>query len=194
MAQDYKAVIDLPHPHYPAIGEFLFRFAQLEYQLHEIVWACLDLDFKQGRILTIGTDGRALRTMAKTITSAQRWVKTPFLKQEINGLVQFLKDNVNNRNAIAHGVWGSLTGEPKGAVLHFMKAPEERLLPRFDSDIDDRKIQTWAGNLRAWNVRAKRLIEKLNDARPSSQSKSSAPTSPHQTSRGRNSKAGRPRP
>jgi hypothetical protein len=194
MAQDYKAVMDLPHQHYPAIGEFLFRFAQLEYQLHEIVWACLDLDFKQGRILTIGTDGKALRQMAKTITSTQRWVKTQFLRQEVAGVVNCLKEHVNNRNAIAHGVWGSLTGQSADATLHFMKAPEERMLPRHDPSIDNRKIQTWCGHLRSWNIRAKKLIEKLNDARPSSQNKSSPLASSHQTSPGHSPKVARHRP
>ena len=45
--------IDLPSKYYPAIGEFLFRYAQLEYQMHEIIWRALDLENTEGRVLTI---------------------------------------------------------------------------------------------------------------------------------------------
>jgi hypothetical protein len=37
---------------YAAIGEFVFRYAQLEYQMHEIVWAVMGLEYKASRALS----------------------------------------------------------------------------------------------------------------------------------------------
>lgn len=34
--------MDLEQEYYSAIGEFIFRYAQLEYQMHELVWFALD--------------------------------------------------------------------------------------------------------------------------------------------------------
>ena len=74
MAQIDVPVMRLPSRYYRQIGEFIFRYAQLEYQLHEIVWALLALDYKAGRILTVGTDSRVLRAQIAAILKSTTWV------------------------------------------------------------------------------------------------------------------------
>src|SRR5687767_8002568 len=86
--------INLPHQYYPALGEFVFRCAQLEYQLQEMTWRAIDIDNKQGRVLTIGAPTKALRGMLLTITSThskERWVKNKTHVQEINSIVRQAK-------------------------------------------------------------------------------------------------------
>src|SRR6185312_8320090 len=109
-AQFDHPVVDLPSQYYAAIGEFLFRFAQLEYQLHEIVWLALQLGYEQGRILTIGTDFRVLCGMIGTIThpDADTWVKKHrTIVQEMNHVAGHGRKQIALRNRLAHGSWQS---------------------------------------------------------------------------------------
>jgi hypothetical protein len=165
MAQIAQPVMGLPHPYYAAIGEFLFRFAQLEYQLNEIIWSALQLDYKTGRTLTIGSDVKVLCQTIKTIANTRRkiWIKDPTLIQEMNSIANTATSLRERRNAIAHGSWQSTTGQPIGAILHFMK--NDRILPRADKSIDDRRIASDAAKLHDLNQRAKKLIAALGGPR-----------------------------
>ena len=168
MAQFYHPVMDLPPEYYPAIGEFMFRFAQLENQLHEIVWMAMDLGYQEGRILTIGTDFRVLCAQIKTITrlDARVWVKNKTLIQEMNSIAGNGRKHLDFRNKIAHGSWQSPDGGQKQAQLLFTKHEEERILPRYDRTLDDKRIHRRAGQLRALNERARKLIDRLYAERP----------------------------
>jgi hypothetical protein len=171
MAQIDDPVMALPPAYYAAIGEFAFRFAQLEYQLHEIVWMALDLSYKAGRVLTIGTDVRVLCGMVNTITSTPTWITDKTRIQEMNSLANNARKLSGLRNRLMHGSWQGPGGNPKRARLHFMKEVHERILPRYDPKLDDRYIAKKAGELGALNERAKKLIRLLDGARPSSQGK-----------------------
>ncbi len=103
MAQIDRPVMDLPHSYYPAMGEYLFRFAQLEYQLHEIVWMAFDIAYKPGRILTIGTDLKVVAAMINVIAKDSRWIKSPTRRQEMNSLANRARSYAPLRNSIVHG-------------------------------------------------------------------------------------------
>lgn len=105
MAHFDNPVMDLPLSYYSAIGEFAFRFAQLEYQLHEIVWMALDLTYKAGRVLTIGTDVRVLCGMVNTITTGALWVTNKTRIQEMNHIANNARKLSKLRNRLAHGSW-----------------------------------------------------------------------------------------
>ena len=169
MAQFDDPVMDLPQNYYDAIGEYMFRFAQLEYQLHEIVWMAIDLNYRSGRILTIGTDVRVLCGMIQTIRLAEiKWISKA-RTQEMNSIAGHARKQIVFRNTLAHGSWQAPKGDPKHARLHFMKEQHYRILPRYDPSLDAAKIFQKAGLLRGLNHRAKKLISLLNSERPSSQ-------------------------
>jgi hypothetical protein len=121
MAQFAQPAIDLPASYYAAIGEFLFRFAHLEYQLHEIIWASMGLGYKSGRTLTIGTNTNSLRAMIRTIALGATWLKGEALRKELKAIANEIKDHASWRNAIAHASWQSPYGTPDNAHLHFIK-------------------------------------------------------------------------
>jgi hypothetical protein len=155
-------VMDLQPQYYSAIGEFLFRYAQLEYQMHEMIWFALGLDYKRGRLLTIGSGTRTLRGMIGTITSTDRWVASKTTKQLMNSIASTAKKHFRLRNALAHGSWQAPNGDPKRARLHFMKEAHERLLPRFNPALDSRAIHKAAGELMSANHKARKLIASLS--------------------------------
>src|SRR5262245_12319771 len=105
MAQIHEPVMDLPPAYYSAIGEFLFRFAQLEYQLHEIIWKAFKIGPKVGRTMTIGTDIRVLCGMIGTITGAKLWITNRTHIQEMNGIANGARSHSDFRNSLAHGSW-----------------------------------------------------------------------------------------
>lgn len=165
-----KTCLRLPHTYYPAIGEFLFRFGQLEQQLREIIWMSLDIGNKRGRILTVGADFRALCGQITTIASRDMFVAEKFLRQEMNYVAGAARKTATFRNSLVHGVWESFpNGDPQ---LLFMKEADDRYMPSRRSDIDDAYLHREAGKLRALNDRAEKLRDKLELARPSLQKKS----------------------
>jgi hypothetical protein len=170
---EHEVVMHLPKPYYRAIGEFIFRYSQLEYQLHEIVWMSLDLSHKQGRILTIGTDITVICRQLKVITSKDTWVKKKKRKDEIDYLSKQASDLNEFRNQIAHGSWQSLDGTSKNVCVHIMKPSQHRYLPKADFSKTDKTIRVKCVELKVLNLRAKKLIKQLFRERPSARKKSS---------------------
>ena len=160
MAQNNEVDLDLPHPYYAAIGEYIFLCSQLEYQISKIIWRAMDLDNKQGRTLTIGMKVNVLRGILTTITNTDRWVKNKTHLQEINVIRNQCREFSKLRIHLAYGVWGYLTGGDKSNVaLSYMKESNEKMLVKRDTSITDAEFHRRIGKVRAINLRAQRLIE-----------------------------------
>ena len=118
-------VLNLPTDYYLAIGEFIFRSGQLEVQMQEILWRAIDLDNKQGRVLTAGTGANPIRSMLQTVISDDAkgtWIAehTPEGKaiiDAISSLVSKSKDfsELRNRIAMARGNHPSMATRPMRA-------------------------------------------------------------------------------
>ena len=164
-------VMNLPHQYYPAIGEFMFRCAQLEMQMHEIAWRATNIDNKQGRTLTIGADSKVIRGILGTATipgMKGAWIpdSEKAIKQEINYLREHSKPFVKLRNRIAHGSWQSpVDGKHSEVQLLAVKEQDEKYYARFDPSIDDAHIHQQCKLLKALNLRAKALLIKLHALR-----------------------------
>jgi phage FluMu gp28-like protein len=156
---DHPAM-DLDAKYYSAIGEFIFRCAQLEYQIHEIIWMALGLGYKKGRILTIGMDAKALRGILNTITSTDNLIKNKKHIQEINSIALHSKEFSKLRNHLAHGSWQSPDATSRDAHLIYMKEKDERLLPK-RSNVDHAEIHRQTNKLQGFNRRAQKLILEL---------------------------------
>jgi len=172
MAQFHDPVMRLPEPYYAAIGEMLFRFWQLEYQMHEIVWFASGIEYKIGRILTIGTDVKVLCGQINNLAGRDRWVRSARLRQEMNSIANNARKLAKPRNQLAHGSWQAPGRDPQKAVLHFMMEKEDRFLPRFDPKFDDTHIRSITGKLRDLNERARKLILDLRAEQRASPGKS----------------------
>ena len=86
MAEIRDFVLNLPHRYYLAIGEFMFRAAQLEVQMQEILWRAINLDNKQERVLTVGTGANTIRAMLQTVVSDEvkgRWIKKCVFRRNV---------------------------------------------------------------------------------------------------------------
>lgn len=157
--------MDLEQEYYSAIGEFIFRYAQLEYQMHELVWFALDIGYKKGRILTIGTDSKVLRGMLATITATDKYLHIARHKQEINSICGLSKKLYSIRNYLVHGSWQSADASSKNAAIHEMK--EHRLMPP-RSKLRYGDIYQHVSALKQKNALAQRLIVELGGVRPPS--------------------------
>ena len=56
MAVVLKHPQSLPATYYRYIGEVVFRWTLVEEHLQTIIWHVMALDWKQGRLLTFGSD------------------------------------------------------------------------------------------------------------------------------------------
>jgi hypothetical protein len=160
MAYDAVPVMQLPASNYRAIGEFMFRYSQLEGQLHEIVWHSLRLGYKTGRIVTIGTDSKVLCGMIGTITSSRMWITDSKLADEMSAISKIVHDFNEDRNLIAHGSWQAPASKPKGpAKLVKTKKRSERILPRASGTMTAVNIRAKCKELRKANLRARKLLK-----------------------------------
>lgn len=167
-------VLNLPHQYYLAIGEFMFRAGQLEVQMQEILWRAIDLDNRQGRVLTVGTAAKTVRAMLQTVVSdeaREQWIKkhTPKGKtiiQRICSLVHKSKEFADLRNKIAHGSWQSpVRGDKSDARLVYMRERDEKYLARTDPNLDDSYLHKKCAELRSLNMKAHELLRLLNTYR-----------------------------
>lgn len=169
MAQHFDFVMDLPQDYYAAIGEFMFRTAQLEMQLHEILWRAINIDNKQGRVLTVGL-GADIRRILNTVISAKsagRWLSrdSRFIR-EIGSLTKSTEKFVAFRNKLAHGAWQARVGDRDSQPqLLFMNTSDEKILAKFDAKIDAGYIRAQCEKLRELNLRAQRLLIDLHEFR-----------------------------
>lgn len=169
MVAIHEACENLPHQYYPAIGEFMFRYAQLEYLLHEIIWRCLDIDNKQGRTLTIGAGMEVLLGTLSTITTTtggSRWVTSSHVKGEIGNITKPAREYRALRNQLAHGSFQHPPSDKADVFMHYMKETlDQRFIPT-GRRLGHAEIHNAAGKLKAAIGRAKRLIARMQADRP----------------------------
>src|SRR5687768_15754575 len=159
MAYLAAPVMRLPAANYRAIGEFMFRYAQLENQLHELVWHSLRLGYKPGRIMTIGTDIKVLCGMIGAITSTRDWIADKTMADEINAVSKIAFDLNEDRNLIAHGSWQAAMGV-RGAVAKLSKTKKRhnRILPTAAESMTAVGIRKKCAELKQANLRARKLL------------------------------------
>jgi hypothetical protein len=156
--RSFANLLALPKEYYAAIGEVIFRWAQLEYQIQEIIWRAMGIDNKQGRTLTIGMDTKTLSAILRNLP--KRWLTTARDKQRANSIALRLRRLGKFRNALAHGSWQFPEGGNKiDAWLHYMK--ENRLMPTAKKHTVQ-EIQDHANKLRRLNEKAQDFIYDLD--------------------------------
>ncbi len=160
MVREFDNALQLPKGYYAPIGEVIFRWAQLEYQMQEIIWRSLGIDNKVGRTLTVGMDARTLAAILGTLT--QRWLTTPQEKQAAHSIAKGVRQLSNFRNHLAHGSWEyPKGGKPSDVYLIYMKEIEQRILPNAVKHKPP-KIKENAEKLRELNEKAQKLIHYLD--------------------------------
>lgn len=148
----------LPEDYYTAIGEIIFRWAQLEYQMQEIIWRAMRLDNKQGRTLTIGMDARTLSAIVSSLH--KRWLDTPQEKQRAGSIAKGVRKLADFRNNIAHGSWQFPEGgNQKDVWLIYQR--EDRILPKAKQH-EPPFLRRQAKILAALNRKAQDLIYDLD--------------------------------
>ena len=162
MIRVYSNALKLPVKYYAPIGEFIFRWAQLEYQMHEIIWRSLGIDNPQGRTLTVGMGARVLRGILGTLTL--KWLTHPTEKQMATSIARGMRELDDFRNQLAHGSWQYPQGGRKSDVyLHYMKETKQRIMPTAIKH-EPTEIKEKVEKLRRLNEKAQELIFLL-DAR-----------------------------
>lgn len=154
-----ETLLDLPDKYYIAIGEVIYRWALLEFQMQAIIWRALDIDNKKGRTLTIGADSKALFGMLRTVNL--RWAVNKTEIRMIKALVSDAQDIGDERHILAHGVWVyPQNGKQSNIHLTYMKSSSHRILPKTER-LPLRRIKTVATKLRKINERAESLYQRI---------------------------------
>lgn len=113
----------IPSRHYKSIGQIIVGWNLTEALIASIIWKLHKIrDVRKGRALIYGLQaGPKLRILAQ---SAKLFSKTPVMEQDLFRLMERANTLKDERNLIAHGLWGRM--------------PKERLWKVFKMDaLDD---------------------------------------------------------
>ena len=164
MARLFDVPLKLPDRYYAPIGETLYRWALLEFQIQAVIWRALGINNKQGRILTVGMDARVLVGILRTLMryAAANKIEARMMKS----LADDTQNLADSRNILAHGAWMyPIGGNPSDVYLHYMKKAHERIVP-FAQKYRPRQITATATKIRKLNERAGRLIKRIEKRQP----------------------------
>lgn len=116
----------LPALYYRRIGQISHQWNMVEVYLQLIVWHYLDLDYKQGRLLTYWPGARGKIQIFQAL--ALHWVDEADLKVEIRAIAKQAEMLNVDRNKIVHGIWGFENDSNELYLLHISNV-KQRILP-----------------------------------------------------------------
>jgi len=116
----------LPALYYRKIGEIAHQWNMIEVYLQTIVWHYLDLDYKQGRLLTYWPGARSKILIFQALTL--RWVNEANVKVEIRSIAKKAETLNDDRNKLIHGIWGFEHDARDFYLLHISNI-KQKVLP-----------------------------------------------------------------
>ncbi len=161
MIREYDNALHLPAKYYAPIGEFIFRWAQLEYQMQEIIWRSLGIDNKMGRTLTVGMNATTLAAILNTLTL--QWLATTKEKEAVRDIAKGVRELREFRNQLSHGSWEYPKGGKRSDVylIYMKETAAQRILPRAVKH-EPQEIKSNAGKMKRLNENAQKLIHHLD--------------------------------
>lgn len=136
----------LPAKYYTAIGELMAGWSHFEYGIERIIWLLLNINHREGRVLTTGMQARPKLDILRML--GQHYATDKHIKAGIEHVCKAAIPLAVARNDIAHGVWVHPQGNKR--LLHVMKASgkiENRLAP-LKTRYTDRNIAKYAKAIR----------------------------------------------
>lgn len=119
---------EIPPDHFERIGWVIAAWPHLEVTLHDLLWHFLDLDDEDGRTLTSRVDSKRL---LGTLTNIASRHLAPERQEEFQLLFKAIGDLLDDRNFIAHGVWGSVGRIPAAVSLRLKSDPYHNVMETF---------------------------------------------------------------
>lgn len=127
MAVVLKHPQSLPAMYYRYIGEVVFRWTLVEEHMQTIIWHVMGLDWKQGRLLTFGSDASQKIDMFRGL--ALNSISNEQDQREINSIANRADKLNTRRNRVVHGTWG-YKSNPKDLRLFHIANVNQRITPK----------------------------------------------------------------
>jgi hypothetical protein len=160
----------LTDPYYLHIGAIVHKWATMEYLLQNIIWRAMGLDREQGRVLTIGMGVEVLSGVLRNLP--RKWITDQKIKDDLQALLKLVKDHVEYRNYLVHGVWtADLEKKDDPPWLNYMKTGEQRIMPGAEQ-LSPESLHNFALVIEQMNERARLILQALGGPQPPSPNKS----------------------
>lgn len=127
MAVVLKHPQSLPETYYRYIGEVVFRWTLVEEHMQTIIWHVMGLDWKQGRLLTFGSDASQKIDMFRGL--ALNSISKKQIQRKINSIASRADKLNTRRNRVVHGTWG-YKSNPKDLRLFYIANVKQRITPK----------------------------------------------------------------
>lgn len=114
----------VPMWHERLIGRLIVDWAVIEALMQEIIWAILDIDISDGRIITARMDARRKMQWLRSFSKKHLEDDSFNTLADILDGIELLQDD---RNFIVHGTWATMqrTGIPIAASLREKSDPDK---------------------------------------------------------------------
>ena len=126
MAEIHTHVQSLPVKYSTAIGRVAFQWNRVELHLQTFVWHFMNLDWKQGRVLTF--DKESFQKIEMFDALSVGWNLDSASKKEIRSISNRATLLNKRRNRIVHGIWGQ-TKRSKDRRMFYITKLKQRVLP-----------------------------------------------------------------
>ena len=126
MAEIHKHLQSLPARYFTAIGRVAFQWNRVEVHLQTFVWHFMNLDWKQGRVLTYDKDSLQKIEMFKGL--AEGWKFDNAVQKEIRSIANKAEKLNTHRNRIVHGTWGWSSSSKERRIFYIANL-KQRVLP-----------------------------------------------------------------
>lgn len=161
--EEGRVMLSLTDNYYVVIGACLSRWAALEYEIQNIIWAAMGLTIEEGRVLTVGMGLQALVGISRNL--GKRVIKDEQIKKEIEELMDRVWEYYDFRNNLAHGIWTFIESNPV-PHLTYMKEAHHRFVPGIEP-ITTQQMFTFSQDVLGFCQKAEEIAVKLRgDVKP----------------------------
>lgn len=108
------------------IGEVVVAWGRLESSLSDLIWTINGKDLSSGRFETQGLDiSKLLSAIQKAVSTKLRGPSLENVRKAITNIMNTVNTAKSERNAVVHGTWGELNGQPVVGSLRFEPTSDE---------------------------------------------------------------------
>ena len=144
---------NIPSSYYKPIGQLIVRWGFTELYLQSIIWHVWGIkDPKVARLLTWNTN--AVDKVKLFGALPPRWIKDQKQQKELKEIHAEAERLRQERNHLAHGVWGYIPGKRKEMLMFYLRDIDRRIKPKaFRPNVME--VRKLASDIDALNARLK---------------------------------------
>ena len=123
------AAYTLPTEHLAAMGDVVFKWGRLEYQISVLISECFEIPIETGRVFMHNAQISKLCGLLKSATATDHWIKDEPLRKEIGSFADAVNEKRNDRHGVAHALIGFNLASPDDYYRYNFASVKTKISP-----------------------------------------------------------------